>query len=383
MKYFSLRLTPTQPLHVDDPAFIPGRAIRGMLAAAALRTCLMNADHEHGACGPNCLYWPLFNIKSGLRVGHGYASPQDEIFSYNATAMTCGAFPGFRAAERHGVQDTLIRTWIYEQNPHTFAPHELRCTTCNTPLVNVQGQYNRIGNQQYSAVDIHAETVESTHRPINRRRGQGLPTFKQEGWKLDDKTRYVVRIALPDTLETPFRTVLFRDLFLGGRRTRGMGAIRAELTPQSDPALTLRARIAEFNKTVRAERRFYAAMSGVELEDDGTWFFTLDFPEGAVLDTMALNNPLAGLKALRGVHIAREWRTAALYGGRNIAAGVRARSLQAIRGAIVCSVPPEENRVQVESALGYLEANGIGLERDRGFGAVIVCDPLHLELEPL
>jgi hypothetical protein len=383
MKYFTLRLTPTQPLHIDDPAGVPGRAVRGMLAAAALRTCAPGADHEKGACGASCLYWPLFNPKSGLRIGQGCATTEDDIYPYLATAATCAAFPGFRAAERHGVQDVLIRTWIYEENPHTYAPYTPRCPTCAAPLIGLTGQYSRVGDRQFAAIETQADPVETAHRPINRRRGQGLDTFTQTGWTLPPNTYYAARIACPDALETPLRTLLFRDLFIGGGRTRGMGAVRAELIARNDPAATLRARIAEFNKAVRAERRFYAAMSGVELEDDGTWFFTLDFPDGAILDPIHLNNPLAGLRAMRGVRISREWRTASTHGGRNVAAGVRARTVQTVRGTIVCSVPPEENRTQVEGALGYLEANGIGLERERGYGAVIVCDPLHLEVEPL
>lgn len=383
MKYFTLRLFPLQPIQLDDPTLAPGRAVRGMLAAAALRTCRPDADHEKGVCSPSCLYWPLFNPNSDLRIGQGYATQNDEIQPFQATALTCAAYPGFRSSERHGVQDALIRMWSYEANPHTFAPYEMKCTVCGAPLVTPQGHYAQIGARQYATVEVQAERITTTHHAINRRRGMALPEFTQSGWTLPANMYYAARIACPDPLETPFRTLLFRDLFLGGKRTRGMGAVRAELIARPDPAATLRARIAEFNKAVRAERRYYAAMSGVELEDNGTWFFTLDYPEGAVLDPLNLNNPLAGVKALRGVRIAREWRTPTLHGGRSMAAGTRARSVQAIRGALVGSVPPEENRAQIEGALTYLEANGIGLERERGFGNVIVCDPLHLELDPL
>lgn len=383
MKYFTLRLMPEQALQIDDPGMIAGRAVRGMIAAAALRTCSPGATHDQGACSPSCLYWPLFNPKSGLRVGHAYATSADDSHPYHQTAYTCSVAPGFRTYGQHGVLDTAIRQWIADENPLSFAPFEFRCPVCNAPLIPPDGRFMRVADRQYAAVEIAVQTVETAHRSFNPARGQGRESlFTQRGITLGKGSYYASRVIIPDTLETPLRTALFRDLVVGGRRTRGMGAVQAELIAKADPTATLRGRVAEFNKAVRAERRYYGAMSNNELVDDGTWYFTVDFPEGAILDAAQVNTPLAGLKALRGVQALRTWLDATPGAGRNVAAGLRSRSMLAIRGVAIYSVPPEEDRVQLEGALAYLEAHGIGLERDRGYGNVTICDPLHLETEP-
>ncbi len=52
-------------------------------------------------------------------------------------------------------------------------------------------------------------------------------------------------------------------------------------------------------------------------------------------------------------------------------------------GVILYRVPAEANRRLVEEMLAFLEDEGIGVGRERGCGAVKICDPFHLFMESL
>jgi CRISPR-associated protein Csx10 len=404
MKHFWLWLTPEQPLALPDATGATSRAIRGMVAAAALRTCLPDALHEDGPCSPGCLYWPLFSPRSGLRVGPGYAAAtKDPVTRFAQTAYTCRDFPGFAAEGGHGVVDCAIREFVFDESRAAhrtiLAPFEQRCPVCGAPQVHAEGGFVNVAagtaaaksaataspDHRFRAVAPGVLRHSAEHRSIDPLRGRAGSPFQQVGFVFPDGAGLGVSVAVPDALETPLRTALFRELYLGGRRTRGMGRVRAELIALPDPTVTLRERIAAFNRAVRVERRFYAAMNGDHqpADDDGTWYFTLDYPEGIAAENATLLDPLAEVRQLAGVLTIRRWARPGAAGGWSMAAGLPARSQVTQHGAILCAVAPEQDRSQVEQALAYLEVYGLGVGREYGLGQVMVCAPFHLEVAPI
>jgi len=158
--------------------------------------------------------------------------------------------------------------------------------------------------------------------------------------------------------------------------------------PRPDPSLTTHMRIAAFNQALRAELRFYAVMasntpSGAgQLPDEGAWYFTLDvtdmqWPLGRQPD------PLTEVKVLREARTVRRWVSVCGQDGRNSATGKRSGTLQLLSGTFLCRAAPDADRAALEQALAYLETHGIGFGSERGYGNVAVCDPFHLESDPL
>lgn len=395
MNYYWLRLYPEQPLHLDNPMLIPGRAIRGAAAAVTLRGCAPGDLHEGGACSPNCAYWPLFGAtRHPIRFGAAYyASSGDESAPFPTTAQTCSALPGFTASGQHGVVDVAIRQWSFEQTfaslAQLYAPFETRCAVCDAALQPCAGLLIRHGERQFAAQSDVIQPISTEHRPMSRvnrarRDAPGLELFTQHGTLPARSACYVARLNVPEALDQALRAVLDEGLILGGRRTRGMGAVRAELVARPDPALTLHDRIAAFNRALRTEGRFYVAMGSYPLlSDEGYLYLTLDFNEGVLRNYTRQPSLLSDIKALRNATLLRQWLRPQVVGGRNTASGLPTRTQLAFAGVLLCRIPPEEDRTALEQALSYLEHNGIGLERERGYGSLTVCDPFHLEMEPL
>ena len=192
-----------------------------------------------------------------------------------------------------------------------------------------------------------------------------------------------LRIAISRCRATPrakrrpatFRQAISAGLWIGAGRMRGCGAVRAELVADTLARLTLSERLKGFNRAVRAERRYYAAMTPVGLPspgslDDGEWYFTLDMSVPA----------LAELPAIVPI---RSWLSTEVEGGWHSATGLPRRTGLAVRGVALYRVPAENNRAAVDEVLAFLDTEGIGVGRERGYGAVTVCDPFHLAVEPL
>jgi hypothetical protein len=241
----------------------------------------------------------------------------------------------------------------------------------------MEGNLWRLGGTHYSSATLTTLSVTTTHQPHS-----APHAFQQTGFTLPSGMYYTARLTVPEPLDGVLRAVLSREMWIGKHRTRGMGEVTIELSTLPDPTLDLHERISAFNKALRGERRFYAGMDErATPEDDGTWYFTLDFPEGASLDR---SRPvLSEIRGLRGVELVRAWLTERVSMGRHIASGLPARGITVSAGVILARVPPEVDRPQIEMALRVLESQGLGADTERGWGAVMACDPFHLQIEPI
>jgi hypothetical protein len=385
-----LRLYPQQPLSLADPRFIPGRAIRGALIAVLRGECIPNAAHEHGPCNARCQYWPTFGSNapgSSIRVSDAHATLQDAISPFSLSARTCPVAPGFITENGHGIVDIAIRVWTFEQiaadplrRGALLAPYELRCAVCGVPLIACSGQVVQRAEHDWRTVAVSVKSITTTHRPAQT---YDQPIFSQSGTLLGGNAYYAARLDVPDGLDSLLRAALANGLMVGARRTRGQGLVRAELIPRPDPGLTTHARIAAFNRTLRNEQRFYSAMNvSAAADDDGAWYFTLDVTAMHPAYTRQ-PDPLAEIKALRAVTVVRRWLKAHDGEGRSTATGLRSGNRLSLSGVFICRAAPDADRAMLEQTLAYLETHGVGIGSERGYGSITVCDPFHLELEPI
>ncbi len=388
MNRYWLRLFPEQPLRLDDETMIPAGVLRGAIAAAALTSCVPGHEHDLGPCSAGCRYWSLFGEGATLRIGPAYAGAGDETQPFLATARTCSLMPGFTVTGGHGVFDVAIRQWVFEQacgDPQRLlAPYTLRCPVCDAPLMPCEGLATRQGEREYAAVGEIATTITVSHAAQGWVRRQIVDRYEASAKLISRGLYYTAQIDIPDRLDGLFREVITGGSWIGGRRSRGMGAVRTELVPYVAREPSLDERIARFNRAVRTEHRFYAAMAATHISDDeGESYFTLDLHSPALPAYESAPSIVPALAALPGVIPMRQWVSSYTVGGWHSAAGLPRRTQIGITGVILYKVPPEANRANIAEVLAFLEAEGVGTGRERGFGSVTICDPFHLMVDPL
>jgi len=388
VKRYWLRLMPEQPLCLDNEYTIPASAVRGAIANVLLGTCVPGHEHDMGPCSAECRYWSLFGEGHKLYIGPAYAATGDETLPFLATARTCSRFPGFKTGGGHGVFDIAIRQWLFEQAfvepSRLLAPFSLRCPVCDTPLIPCEGLFTRQGEREFVTVSDVATPFSATYTSMGRTRKQIVDRFTVDAKVIGRGTYYVARVEIPDPLDALLHQVVEGGLWIGGRKARGMGAVRAELVSYAPNLPPLPDRIAAFNRALRTEQRFYTSMGTARLSgDDGEWYFTLDLHDAAYPAYESSPSIAPTLAVLPAVVAVRQWLTAQTSGGWHMAAGLPRRTMIGSAGAIFYRVPAEANRRMVEEMLTFLEDAGIGVGRERGCGAARICDPFHLFMEPL
>ncbi|HLY26443.1 MAG TPA: hypothetical protein VKQ72_08900 [Aggregatilineales bacterium] len=391
MKRYLLRLYPELPLCVDDATVIPATALRGALAEALLASCVQSHQHDTGPCSPNCRYWTLFGEGTESRIGPAYAGSGDDTFPLLATARTCSRVPGFKGAGGHGVFDVAIREYVFEvaatHPERILSPYNPACPVCVMPVVPWTGIAVKRAEREFTMLGNVATPVVSHHAAFSRVRRQPVRDYAINAKLVQGGTRYTARLLLPDQAEATLRQAISSGLWIGANRHRGYGALRAELLPDEHVPEDIRERIKAFNRAIRAERRFYSAMTGGTAAlssaslDEGEWYFTLDMSVPALVDLAAGPSMIPALSALPSVEVVRAWIAPRVEGGWHAAAGLPRRTQPGVSGVALYRVSAESNRAAVDEVLAFLEDSGIGMARERGYGAIKICDPLHLWIE--
>ena len=388
MKRYLLRLIPEQPLRLDDATMIPAQAVRGAIADVLLAGCVPGHEHDTGPCGAECRYWSVFGEGVRLKVGPAYAGSGDDTAPTLATVRTCSRVPGFKTAGAHGVFDIAVRQWVFEQASVTpdrlLAPFSLRCPVCDAPLMPYRSVITRQGEREFAAVGDVSTSLTSTHASISRTRGQVIERHEITGVMINRGIYYTAQLTMPDHLEVSVRQALGGGLWIGGKRSQGFGAVRTELVPTVANALPLGERIARFNRAIRAEQRFYAAMDSTHQSiDEGESYFSLDLSAAALPAYAESPSIVPVLTMLSSVAPVRHWIDGHVGGGWHAGAGLPRRTQIGATGVVLYRVSPDAKRTAVDEMLAFLEAEGIGTGRERGYGAVTVCDPFHLFMDPI
>jgi len=355
------------------------------------------------------------------------------VYPFPQTARTCKRHGGFireKSAEpHHGVLDTLVRQAAAREAAQSGRPlpyvYTLTCPTCGEPLKTPEeGSYGRYEAYFYSARPLNRRFSRTA---INRKRhtaqqsqlftltvmGEQMRTDLPEAGGEPEVTRLIGAVDPGAADLDLLKEALSQVRWLGSSKSRGLGQLaevkidrpnpdepgdtlalaefrqqvaNRQFTGDPDMEHDLGHRLAAFNQAVVAESAFYRAL-GLEVLT-GDWYFTVDlltdaFVRAGGLPTLELT---ADMLALPGVELVFMAAEPVNRGGWNGAWGLpQPRYLGIQAGGVYLfrvNGRDPETMATLWSRLEALEQDGIGYERERGAGRVLVCAPFHQEVDP-
>jgi CRISPR-associated Csx10 family RAMP protein len=431
---------PRQGNTYSSYAYLPGSVLRGA-AAAALMTDWTAEEREKShpeQCDDpaNCDFCRVFAPQNGRSPRFYDCFPVmnvgDPVYPFPVTAGSCKRHPGFRyeddPEDNHGVLDTLVQQVAardaMQANQLLSYIFTADCPICGKTLKSPPADHYSLSDDTYYIATPQNRRFSRT--AINRRRhtaqnGQ-LFTLDVMGEQSTISLPKVkgVRTQLQGIVDggdadpALLQRALNQIQWLGSGTSRGLGRI-SECTvsqrpfPQSEKPVSEYApdmvngrfsqlaqdkkapemvrRIAEFNQVIMAEREFYKVldMSGVL---NGRWYFTIDLLSHTYLRHQGL--PTLQLTAemlkLEGAAVDFVAVDSIERGGWSDAWGLpRYRQVGIVRGSVflfrVDSDDPAVTAALLER-LAELEQEGIGVDRERGAGRLLVCAPFHKEVNP-
>ncbi len=403
MKPVWLKICPEEPLvlgslrpdaqFLASRTYIPGRLLRGAWAEWLQMQGVKN----------------ILGHVQRLRIGNFFPAVEEGELLYALpfplTAMTCKHHPGFwseflKKHQGHGIVDTLIPHLAYhlleQAGARMRAPFALTCAQCNGRMEPEEGfygvyQYGRkIGFVQFRP-RFHAQTKVALSRfrrashfqmlyTVNALAPQAPAVMSKDG----NKPVVFLGRAYGDPQAVEELRQALSHVAIGALHTRGYGRVKVEATTLPGwPGL--KERVKTFNRLLVAlwQDLKRLAANGGELPDqpDGL-YFSVDLLAPGVF----VNNGLPELvpelhingKTLRPVW----WATRPeMASGWSTAWGLPKPTNLAARMGSVYIYRWDGSLDELFPALQTLEAEGLGLRRDEGFGEVLVCHPFHQEVE--
>ncbi len=347
--------------------------------------------------------------------------------------------------ERHGIFDILIRQYAFEMaieagkrlpfvylqkcpqcrakaEPVTFLVYNTLEDICQAPRLlhrritrtAISRSRGAAREQQLFTLNVLSELMDTDLLEENGAPIREITTLKGHVWVAEDsaeamtealgqverigavRSRGLGRVAgIGVEPVTPVKsrenTALFLEQAVVGNffvpEDREMPGANANHSPEKD----LAERLLAFNARFQAERDFYARL-GIPLPEY-SWYFTLDLLSDVILfdDGLPTLAPTPEMLKLDGDAIpkVRLLRSFVRHGYRSGWSGAHGLPRQTHLAALMGGVylfgveSGEHNAVgRLLERLESLERNGVGLERERGFGHVMICQPFHLEIEP-
>ncbi len=398
--------------------YIPGAALRGAIGARLLQACPHPSQSPHRRHHANCPkrntcdFWQVFGAEHPPRFGNAYPATRGQGFPFPATARTCKYNPGYPHEggnrKNHGVFDTLMGQFVYDLVSDLRFPHRVdllpnlskhrgnlplhydpRCPECRAPVKPATGYY--LVDNETPGYTPQPTVARATHVGINRARGvaEDALLFTLETIEPDPygQTVFRARLTYDNAYANALSTVL--DLnggtvedFIGCGRSRGLGHVT--LTTVSEPAQpSIADRLLEFAKLLRQTLQPYHSHDARVPEHLSGTLFGLTLRAPALLTaqdgTPTLWPDLKPFK-LGAAWALRAWARTTVVGGWNTASSLPRPTQQAVEpGAVYLFYMPTgvmEQQV-LEDRLEKLEHDGLGTERERGYGQVTVCAPFH------
>jgi len=365
--------------------YVPGSALRGALAGTMLNGGEPTEAFEALFGDPMAqpFFTNLYPSQSGLPT---YPLP--------LSARTCKYHGGFQTGDNghHGVGDILIRQAVFEalldasaRLPYLYEP---RCPQCHSEVKPLPGYYE-VG-PHYGRTTAPIRRMSRT--AIDRRRGTAaeemLYTLEAiEPGRSGQPSMLFLGDVLCDEIQAAIlKRWLQRVRGIGGGRSRGLGQVEvAVLDDEKNPLPALKERLEAFDAAVRREWRFYQRVAGVEPLPDDARFFALDLTAPAFLTRhdIPASQPCADLGLPTGA--IRLWRAISRHkriGGWHMGGQLPRRTMLATTMGSVFMYRTEGLSLDdLAVALKLLEREGLGEERARGFGRVVVSSPIHYQPE--
>lgn len=386
---------------LETADYVPGSAMRGAVARRLLQRCMQeNELVDHADCPDHagCPFWQVFGGQSPPLFRNAYVSRERLTGRpYPLTARTCKDRSGFKDPAKpdkhHGVFDTAVRQAVLElmveAGARLAALYSDDCPLCGRSTKPLQGYYETAWEGgDYVHYGTQRPLLERiTHTAINRARGvaEDAFLFTVEQLSPDDDYVFAGEVVFDEAYQAPLSQALQGELRLGRAASRGLGRAEVELDrpPAQQPLLE---RLARLNDLMAEEWRFYAAMDPhIPAAPDGV-YFTLDLLSEAILSPAAptMKPEPAELGLPPEVALVRGWARSTLVGGWHSAARMPRRTqVAAQRGSVyLFKAPATVDQGKLGQTLETLELMGVGQETERGYGQVVACAPIHLEVEP-
>lgn len=424
-----LRISPQTPLLLGNKSgvgnyqfteeYIPGSMLRGAVAKKLLDNSQKAFDTLFGGDEPY--------------FGNGYLGGSGPVWPFPLTARTCKRYPGLSSGttednkKYHGVVDMLAADFAYglisdvqfpqrenlQPNGPQWDPLKLpnvrttldQCPICKVkakeeqsrlddgshdpddtkdyPMQPATGYYTWAGQSPLKVTP--AQTMRTTHVGINRARGvaQDQLLFTQEKVVVQNTSdAFFARISVPVEKLGVFQEAIEGILYVGRGRSRGNGRVFVEIEPV-DATLSLNDRLFNFRLRLSAALAFYKQDSKVLTELPGT-FFSVTLRSPAILHIAGRPQrvPAAtslGLTEADNISCIRAWARTAIVGGWDSAAmRPRRKALAAAIGSVYLFwADGTVDQERLEAELTRAELNGLGEDRERGYGQFTVCAPFH------
>jgi len=372
-------------LFVETRDYVPGGVLRGSLARLLQE---QKARQEFAAMFGAGTPEPFFeNLHPSWSAPSSYPRP--------LSARTCKHHEGFKSEgeAQHGVGDILSRQSVFEEMvkdtqarlPLLYTP---RCPTCKSEVEPPKTRFYEETAGNYQPIKAPVRRISRT--AIERRRHTAA-----------DQLLYTLDTIEPGKQESAGHPPLFflgqircntdqanvlkqwlpQIQWLGQGRSRGLGQIKLKLVNNTEKLKPLAERLNELDQAVRKEWPFYQRVAHATPLAPDTHFFSLDLLSPTIFTRFGLPSvepDLADLQLDGKAIICRAFVERETIGGWHMGAGLPRRTLLATAMGSVYLIKTTGLSVkELVERLQPVEANGLGLERGRGFGRVLISSPFH------
>lgn len=425
----------------ESLTFLPGSALRGALGRLLARRC----GHSPGV-HKSCDFATIFEDNAQPWFGFCYPSVSGFSVPFPATARQCKYYPGFSVDDddAHGIHDALIPLLTFgeaisqrDMEPyqcskcHTALAYDRgavgenhldQCSKCHTALEPVNGFYESWGQSYWQP---QPQIVWLSRAAINRPRrvaaegmlytlgllceempgppepsgeSSSVPTrLRGQVWAHDEKQASLLEKLLPQVTQ------------LGGGISRGLGAVTIAVERRRDPSIidlsnaaqqladavssldfdsiivtpnSLVSRLASFNSRLLKEMQTTIGDNPAP----GRLYFSIDCLSDVLnleqgLPTALLPETIAGAKRIRS--FARHFQSSGYSGATGL---MRTVQMAIGRGSVFVYLlenVTNESLLVTLKKLQAIENDGLGLDKERGFGRVQICSPFHQEVTPI
>lgn len=410
-------------LLVETLRYVPGAALRGAVADLLLAECSAyehQSDHTRCPHKEVCEFYQLFGRPEPIIFENAY--PVSDEFSVTlplpATARSCKRHPGFLKPGKsrpHGICDVLIRQYAWEeawlppgdqadlQLPAPPYLEDFRCSRCVDDNSNLDplGEGLRFASRapggSYETVKVPVQRASRV--AINRSTATAAEGLLYTNEAIcEGKVYFKGTVMVEADQKALLQKSLERITSLGSGQSRGLGWVTVTTGDAGTNIWpSLKERLAHFNALMAEERAFHrrlkVALGNAEIPpDDGQpWFFTVDLVADALLTEDGA--PVGRLEARAvaealnthpdAIFLARAWASQHVVGGRHAVGLPRATQLAVQMGSVFLYRVQGPTQADLLPRLEDLGAQGIGRERERGYGRIVVCAPFHLEVKEI
>lgn len=374
-------------------SYVPAPTVRGAVASQVARIgASTDREFTDGMVAGGLRFSNMLPV-NGAEVVEAMPAP--------LSMLSCKLNPGLKGEDQaHGLEDSLFINTQYALEPDNpgimFGLRKCSIPDCGHILKPFRESIERYSDGRYCKGPSPGKRLQA-HVGLDRARHGSAPGILY--------SREVINEVGPDR-ESP--TVLFQasvtgtsdlmnwltrklgtdtELLIGNAVSRGLGRCRV-LQFNKAPAKTgLEERINRFNEAAAHYINHQGMLLSLTLHTPA--FFVDDYlmaklsPHAVDLLQAAMPDEMQHAKALKTLQkIYQNARPYRLTGWNQLAGFPRTTEMGLQAGSVMVFRTPALTD-ELIAALAHLEAAGIGLNREAGYGKVSVCDPIHTDLHEI